>query len=197
MPFCFFVHIVIAIYTISYYIFCQKASLFTRYIIIMYFTFWFFCVKINYINRRGIEMDKKHALVLKKSINIATALLTVALGICLIVACLGIYKGGEGEYTRSAVETAFSKFAFVFYTWLAFVVIGGVCHFVIPTANEKLPGKRSGINKLKTNRKALLYTKLVLVALGLLLVVVGVCTGGMADVLAKAINICTECVGLG
>ena len=142
-------------------------------------------------------MDNKHAMLLKKSINVATALLTVALGICFVVACLGIYNGGDGEYTRAAVAEAFSRFAFVFYVWLALVIIGGVCHLVIPVADKKTPGKRNGINKLKVNTKMVFYTKIVLVALGAILVIIGVCTGGMADVLAKAINICTECVGLG
>ena len=33
--------------------------------------------------------------------------------------------------------------------------------------------------------------------LGLILIVVGINGGGMADVLEKAINICTQCIGLG
>ena len=37
----------------------------------------------------------------------------------------------------------------------------------------------------------------VVLGLALLLLVYGFCTGGTADVLTKAINICTECVGLG
>lgn len=39
--------------------------------------------------------------------------------------------------------------------------------------------------------------RLVLLALGAGLVIFGAATGGIADVLAKAINICTECIGLG
>ena len=36
-----------------------------------------------------------------------------------------------------------------------------------------------------------------LFALGLLLVVLGVLNGGARDVLAKAVKICSECIGLG
>ncbi len=36
-----------------------------------------------------------------------------------------------------------------------------------------------------------------LLAVGLLLLVYGFATGGIADVLTKAVNICTECIGLG
>ncbi|MBE6586468.1 MAG: thioredoxin [Ruminococcaceae bacterium] len=37
----------------------------------------------------------------------------------------------------------------------------------------------------------------VILVVGLAFVVLGVLNGGMADVLGKAIRICTECIGLG
>ncbi len=37
----------------------------------------------------------------------------------------------------------------------------------------------------------------LLVLLAILLIAVGVANGGARDVLVKAINICTECIGLG
>lgn len=45
--------------------------------------------------------------------------------------------------------------------------------------------------------KALLVTRLVLAALALSLLIYGFLAGGTADVITKAVNICTECVGLG
>ena len=44
-------------------------------------------------------------------------------------------------------------------------------------------------------RKTALWAALF--ALGLLLVVLGVLNGGARDVLAKAVKICSECIGLG
>lgn len=38
---------------------------------------------------------------------------------------------------------------------------------------------------------------IVLYAAALLLIAAGILNGGMRDVLIKAINICTECIGLG
>ncbi|MBQ8720512.1 MAG: hypothetical protein IJY65_05725 [Clostridia bacterium] len=50
----------------------------------------------------------------------------------------------------------------------------------------------------RRNRKRVeLIAKISLVSLALCLIVLGVTLGGMADVLAKAIKICTECIGLG
>lgn len=40
-------------------------------------------------------------------------------------------------------------------------------------------------------------TRILLYAVALLLIAAGILNGGMRDVLIKAINICTECIGLG
>lgn len=39
--------------------------------------------------------------------------------------------------------------------------------------------------------------RILLYAAALLLIAAGILNGGMRDVLIKAINICTECIGLG
>ncbi|MBQ8769226.1 MAG: thioredoxin [Oscillospiraceae bacterium] len=48
----------------------------------------------------------------------------------------------------------------------------------------------------KADRK-LLYIRLAVLGLALGVIVGGFVAGGTADVLAKAVAICTECVGLG
>ena len=40
-------------------------------------------------------------------------------------------------------------------------------------------------------------TRCLLLAAAITLIALGVLNGGMRDVLVKAINICTECIGLG
>ena len=52
----------------------------------------------------------------------------------------------------------------------------------------------------KTNEAKVDYAVIVkyaLLGLSLVLVILGIFNGGMADVLAKAVKICTECIGLG
>ena len=49
---------------------------------------------------------------------------------------------------------------------------------------------------LETDR-AQNITRIVLAVGGIVLVIVGICNGGMAAILEKAINICTQCIGLG
>lgn len=47
------------------------------------------------------------------------------------------------------------------------------------------------------NEKMLLGVRLTIFVLAVAFIVIGIFNGGMADVLQKAINICTECIGLG
>ncbi len=44
---------------------------------------------------------------------------------------------------------------------------------------------------------AKLIVRLAVIAIGITFVILGVSNGGMADVLGKAVRICTECIGLG
>ena len=62
---------------------------------------------------------------------------------------------------------------------------------LVPRAVSKSPVQLSN-----TNRK-LLYGRLAVLAVALTAIIGGFIAGGTADVLAKAVAICTECVGLG
>ena len=48
-----------------------------------------------------------------------------------------------------------------------------------------------------TSKGWLLGVRVTLGVAGLALVIIGVWNGGMADVFHKAVNICTQCIGLG
>ena len=50
---------------------------------------------------------------------------------------------------------------------------------------------------IKTINIISLTAKIMLVVFAIVYIIIGVLNGGMADVLGKAINICTECIGLG
>lgn len=63
-------------------------------------------------------------------------------------------------------------------------------------------GNRASSNKpdekrKKCSKKIILPIRLVIIAIALILIVLGIFNGGAADVLKKAIIICTECIGLG
>lgn len=50
--------------------------------------------------------------------------------------------------------------------------------------------------KVRSSRAAII-ARIAILAIGAALVILGACNEGTADILTKAVNICTECVGLG
>ena len=51
--------------------------------------------------------------------------------------------------------------------------------------------------KERKERYKIASARIIIAAVALIFIVLGIFNGGMADVLSKAINICTECIGLG
>lgn len=63
-----------------------------------------------------------------------------------------------------------------------------------PSAFER---KKSAVSNFLGLKQTKLALRLAALALGVTFVIVGIYNGGAGDVLRKAINICTECIGLG
>lgn len=64
-------------------------------------------------------------------------------------------------------------------------------------ATAGIPGKKPAAVSAKNRSKQLLAVRLTLLLLAISLLAYGYSTGGTEDVETKAVNICTECVGLG
>lgn len=62
---------------------------------------------------------------------------------------------------------------------------------------EAKASKFARIKKTLGSEKAVWCIRAAVGVLGIAFVIAGICNGGMADVLKKAINICTQCIGLG
>lgn len=255
-------------------------------------------------------MAKKYTDRLKSALHIATAVAAAAAGACLMAACWGIYRGGEG-FSRKAVADAFTPISLPVYLCLGLVLAGWLAALFLPDG-KKNPSSRQvsyALQRIKKTRdlsicgptlkkdilaqrkarllhkgiaalltaagsvvflcfalqpdafhqiqinesviqamvillpcmtipfgygvfaqyfcrqsmekeiallkiaprkqdvqstpspasrfNGLLAARLVLTCAAVALLVYGLATGGIADVLTKAINICTECVGLG
>ena len=56
---------------------------------------------------------------------------------------------------------------------------------------------RNSQKTVKNNNRATFFVRVAVGSLAIILIVWGIANGGMADVLGKAINICTQCIGLG
>ncbi len=64
-------------------------------------------------------------------------------------------------------------------------------------AKKEINGQQATKEPNSQNEKILLGARLTIFVLAVAFIVIGIFNGGMADVLQKAINICTECIGLG
>lgn len=60
--------------------------------------------------------------------------------------------------------------------------------------NEKLPSVEKGLSR---ERRSMRFVRVLLYTIAAAFIVLGVMNGGLHDVLVKATNICTECIGLG
>lgn len=126
------------------------------------------------------------------SILLTAAILITAL--CLMAACIGIYR--TGAYSREAVAAAFSAIAAPVYLCLFLIAGSIVLHLLCPVP-RKAPAKRPAANRDTVRTVPSGKGKYLLLAAGMGLMLVGFLSGGTADVLTKAVNICTECIGLG
>ena len=86
----------------------------------------------------------------------------------------------------------------------ATVLIGNASYVrelsVVKQALQQSRQQAAGSGQQKTssqNEKMLFGVRLTVFVLAVTFIVIGIFNGGMADVLQKAINICTECIGLG
>ena len=81
-------------------------------------------------NERNARLHRIYGILLSASIAVA--------GICLIWACVGIYRSGDRPFSREAVAAAFSPIALPVYLCLALVIGGFLLNLILPEAKAKL-----------------------------------------------------------
>lgn len=118
-------------------------------------------------------------------ISVLSALLTVAAGTYLILLTVRCLRPGsfDASFVSSAGRTA--------GIWL----LGSAAFSLVCAPDIKktpLPPNRAGVSSRRTRA----YRALTLI-LAAALIALGVQNGGLRDVLIKAVNICSECIGLG
>lgn len=84
--------------------------------------------------------------------GIALSCVIVLAGICLMVACVGIYRSGDEPFSRESVAAAFSPIAIPVYLCLAMVVAGFVLRLLFPVS----AGKAAPAKHLRVQQKRLL-----------------------------------------
>ena len=145
----------------------------------------------------------------RKIIAVVMSVMTVLLAVCLAAGMLHLYMDGlagqqaagpaEPVFTAQAISAMVQRISPVFWTWFACAVLSLLLGWLTPEkyqASRSYPVQMKGEKAEGTSvpRNA---ARLILFAAALVLLVLGIRNGGLRDVLIKAINICTECIGLG
>ena len=116
----------------------------------------------------------------RKAVITATVSVSVIVGVALVAYALA----------PVIIKSAFNWFQTVIYVVVFAVAALIVAGFAVyHTVKPNIPHK---VNKI-----LLLTTRIVVGVIAVTFVLVGIFNGGANDVLIKAINICTECIGLG
>ncbi len=141
--------------------------------------------------------------------RVLIGVMTVAVCLLLVWQAVDIYRTGnrpenfsapgvriEQVYSRQIVAERFGRIAPAVYAYLAAVAAGLVWQ-AAAKGREKKP--RPAVIPPAAERPAKYRTqaRLILAGAAVALVVLGIMNGGARDVLVKAVNICTECIGLG
>ena len=143
----------------------------------------------------------------KRKREVAMIINIVVLCICAIMS-LGYllnvkHFDSSGDLTKQAIDMGIHLLPWVIIAFGS--MIGTTIYEEISSKKSielvklviKNNGKKEAVKYENKNTKTLNIIRGVLVGVALILIVVGIFDGGAADVLQKAINICTECIGLG
>lgn len=151
-------------------------------------------------------MNNESMVRIHRIYNIVFSIVLVIAGICLIAGCLSIYFSGDQPFSRESVAATFSGIALPVYLAIAMTVINIVWGILSPIETKKKPIQKKGNRKVSSTeeeidfdapeKKQRPYRNAILIA-AIILIVAGLLNEGTVAVLAKAINICTECIGLG
>ena len=83
-------------------------------------------------------MKKETAKYIRLVYGIVLGVMAIVAGICLIAACIGIYRsGGDQIYTAEKVTVAFHEITVPVYLCLAMIVLGFILDFTLPSTGKK------------------------------------------------------------
>ena len=137
-----------------------------------------------------------------KNRTVRAILSAATLGLCgaLCWTTVDLYRAGLARRVQTGLATA------PIFTWedtvsraryiLPALAVWLMAALIIGEKTPKTPA--SGIVPTRQRApRAPGWLRILLYAFAAALTVLGICNGGLRDVLVKAINICTECIGLG
>ena len=148
------------------------------------------------------EAVQSEVITLRKRRKITNA---VCLAVCAVCALIfAIYAFNGANFHQSDINTSMIKAMYVMLP-CAFVAFSASLVSAYAGRNsmskeaellKKCP-KKNEESVVSDSGKTALIVKISLLVVGIAALVYGLLAGGAVDVLTKAVNICTECIGLG
>lgn len=135
----------------------------------------------------GLKNPEKPVFAKKQSCNTGAKARIAALALSAVCALwMLFYLGNTGNFASRELEFTVGKMLVNILPAAAVMI---VCAFFLQKDVSPKPAKAEGRKQL--------YVRIALALIAIILIVSGIFNGGMRDVLVKAVNICTECIGLG
>lgn len=142
-----------------------------------------------------------------KVIKLLIAVMTAAVCGLLIYEAADIYFTGISPENFSAPGVAIhqmyarpdiaARLRTISPVLIVYAVLCAAGLILAPFARERERPRAIKPAEVKTDPRGVRLVRLGLLFLGVLFVGLGIWNGGLWDVLVKAVNICTECIGLG
>ncbi len=177
----------------------------------------FSCVKIKLESKEIEQSENKSAFEKTQLLLLLIKLICgVCVGVCSVFVLAYLFNKSNfsnQDQNGEAVEMSLYLLPFVLTSFLLCI---GVAVFEKTTLKKQLSlakellnsPEKEGDKKLKKplkikiteffeDKKTVAVLRLSVAVVGLTLVIFGLATGGSAGVLAKAVNICRQCIGLG
>lgn len=159
---------------------------------------------LNLTNTRDANSNAEYVKIekTKKLLNSINILCVFVFGSAFL-----IYALNGNNFHQSDINTSMIKamwillpclilpFAFSVFTHYYSISLTKKQIEILKTLPKK--EKTTDTAEIKSNSKKILITKIVIATVAVGVLICGALTGGFADVLTKAVNICTECIGLG
>ncbi len=157
------------------------------------------------------ELSDARRAVLREE-RILTVIRLFCLAVCAATAVyMIVYLSMPSHFPKTDVVGEVRDLVFHVFPWIAlsFALCLGAAAYSEYSAKKQLPFVRqltagvaaerspSGVFAALQGARFRLAVRIAIGVLGVTLVIVGICNGDMRAMLIKAINICTECIGLG
>jgi len=138
-----------------------------------------------------------------KILPILLAVCCIALAVILAAGAIVLYVDGAARRAEKPLESIYTaekagqvmKAALPLFLVLLCALVVSIALGVKPKTGKAL--KNTVRMKPQAEPKHVNTIRTVVIIAAVILIIAGILNGGALDVLVKAINICTECVGLG